>query len=299
MTDKFMKKTFLRKDLLAAVCGSILLLAACNQGGEISVERYSEDGISYVEYGAYPQSVVDDSKLIAKLKEINETDERGYFSYNGDEYAKVTAKLVESEAKYTFINGEEIKDEEKYYFKVEPIKWKVISETEDDYQLFSDMALDSQRFDDSLNNYKTSEIRSWLNDDFYHFAFNNAESIIRQTSIDNSPASTGYSSNEYACDDTKDRVYLLSYEDVTNADYGFNNDGEDEARKKELTDYARAKGAYMDTSLENYGNCYWWLRSPYSGRSYSSRYVNQNSCVRYISVTYSRGAVCPALKISK
>ena len=299
MTEKFNKNLFSHKSAIAVICWSTLLLTSCNSGGEININKYVEDGVTYVEYGTYPQTVVDDLKLISELKSIDETDESGYLSYNGGEYAKATAELSESESKYYFTNGEEITNKKVYYFKVEPIKWKVISETEDDFQLFSEKALDSQRYDEALNNYKTSEIRSWLNDEFYHLAFDNVDSIIKKTNVDNSPASTGYSSNEYACDNMNDRVYLLSYLDVTNADYGFSDGTSDEVRKKELTDYARVKGAYMDTSLEDYGNCYWWLRSPYSGRSYSSRYVNQKSYVNYISVTYSKGAVCPALTISK
>lgn len=62
--------------------------------------------------------------------------------------------------------------------------------------------------------------------------------------MDNSGESTGYTGNQYACEDTQDKVYLLSYKDICNEDYGF-------------TDTA-SRIAYDAAGKANW----YWLRSP-------------------------------------
>ena len=74
------------------------------------------------------------------------------------------------------------------------------------------------------NNYKYSDIRKWLNNDFLQQAFYYDSSLIQTVNVDNSVESTGDSSNPYACEDTQDKVYLLSCKDIRNKDYGFTDD---------------------------------------------------------------------------
>ena len=142
-----------------------------------------------------------------------------------------------------------------YYFKVEPIKWKILSVNGIEYQLMTDLIIDCQQFNSSsstrtidgktvyANNYEYSDIRKWLNEDFYNKAFTKVlESYINTTFVDNSLASTKDSSNPYTCNDTYDKVYLLSYKDITNSGYGFSSSlyTYDKSRQKQLTDYAKA-----------------------------------------------------------
>jgi hypothetical protein len=135
----------------------------------------------------------------------------------------------------------------------------------------ADLVLDSQDYHYSFaertidgstvyaNNYKESHIRSWLKDNFYNTAFTAAEKArIQTTTVDNSVASTGYDSNAYACENTSDKVFLLSYSETTNASYGLSTTT---ARQLKPSAYAQSQGVYTDTSN---GNSYWWLRSPYS-----------------------------------
>ena len=168
-----------------------------------------------------------------------------------------------------------------YYFKVEPIKWKILSVNGIEYQLMTDLIIDCQQFNSSsstrtidgktvyANNYEYSDIRKWLNDDFYNKAFTKVlESYINTTFVDNSLASTKDSSNPYTCNDTYDKVYLLSTKDITNSGYGFIND---KSRQKQLTDYAKAMGCDMYTGAAYYNNGWFWLRSPFS-------YFDNNAC---------------------
>ena len=122
--------------------------------------------------------------------------------------------------------------------------------------------------------------------------------------MDNSAASTGSSRNPYACEDTSDKVFLISYKEVTNPDYGFASSGGsyDTARRKTVSDYARATGAAMSKNSPYYGNGWWWLRSPYGsygdssarGVYYDGYADNYGS---YDDVNYVRYGVVPALQI--
>ena len=84
--------------------------------------------------------------------------------------------------------------------------------------------------------------------------------MVLTTTVDNSAESTGQSSNPYVCEDTEDKLFLLSYKEVTNADYGLSKSSN---RKMLTSDYARANGVLMSTSTDYYGNASWWLRSPH------------------------------------
>ena len=82
------------------------------------------------------------------------------------------------------------------------------------------------------NNYKYSTIREWLNEAFYNTAFtDNEKELIQTTTVDNTAKSTNpdtfttefnNGTNEYACSNTQDKVFLLSEQEATSSMYGFN-----------------------------------------------------------------------------
>ena len=117
--------------------------------------------------------------------------------------------------------------------------------------------------------------------------------------VDNSAASTGYSSNPYACEDTRDKIFLLSFKEVTNSAYGFASSGstDDTARRMTVSDYARATGAYMSTSSSYYGNGYWWLRSPNYYSANGARGVRYDGLAGNYNVFNDYYGVVPALQI--
>ena len=172
----------------------------------------------------------------------------------------------------------------------------------------ADLVLDSQDYHYSeaertiggstvyANNYKESHIRSWLNDNFYNTAFTTEEKArIKTTTVDNSVASTGYSPNQYACANTSDKVFLLSYAEATSATYGLGL-GTATARQLKPSAYAQSQGVYTDTSI---GNSYWWLRSPASYRADLARGVYYAGIVSILgSVFITDRGVVPALWIS-
>lgn len=159
--------------------------------------------------------------------------------------------------------------------------------------------LDSQDFDYTsksktidgkiieINNYEYSRIRSWLNDTFYNTAFNELEQkIILNTMVDNSAASTKDLKNIYACNNTNDKIYLLSNKEAL-LYFDSNLD-----RSKQGTDYAESQGLWV------YIYACWWLRSPFSRYNGSSLCVDFGGVVRNnYTVKYTSTGILPALKI--
>ena len=273
-------------------------------------EIYEVDGKKYVNYGSYPQTHVSDSALLEELNKLTATNERGYYEYNGKEYARITAKPASTNYSdkygntvyYTYSDGLRLYNNKTEWFIVEPIKWRVLKENDGSVKVVSAMILDRSCYyvdsyyrnidgvDIAPNNYKHSTLREFLNNGFYNAAFTTAQqNAILITDVDNSASTTGNSSNTYACENTQDKVFALSYSEAVNSSY-FADYTE---RRLKLTDYAIAKGV----SFSNDYVVWWWLRSP--NRSYANfaYFVDGDGC-SFIDVDYSYGGVVPALQIS-
>ena len=215
------------------------------------------------------------------------------------------------ETGYKFINGSTIQSHQTYYFKVEPIKWRVLEEADGTYTLLSEYIIDKQVFYTSsdnrtignqtiyANNYEHSTIREWLNNAFYNKAFSTPEKgSILTTLVDNSASTTESSTNPYFSNNTMDKVYLLSYQEAISSTYGFSTDASfSSTRRAVTTDYARAVGAYMSTSTSYYGNGYWCLRSPSDFSSSYALGVDDDGCIDSYYVISSNKGARPAIKI--
>ena len=156
------------------------------------------------------------------------------------------------------------------YYKVEPIKWRVVT---DNYNstgkklLLAEKAIFYMLWDSYSKNYKNSDVRAWLNGDFINAAFTSEEqSKIPATDVDNSADSTTdvggniARATSAACDNTNDQIFLLSVYEATMTAYGFATyDYNDNARKRAPTDFTLASGAQ---SVKWHDPIGWWLRSP-------------------------------------
>ena len=150
---------------------------------------------------------------------------------------------------------------------VQDIEWRVLAVKNGRVLAISRYGLDARRFDDDSNVWNSSEIRGWLNGEFYNSSFNNAEKGVIASS---DPGKVFLLSKDEA------EGYLSSYED----------------RKCAPTGYARANGA-----REKDGGCWWWLRSPDPDSS-SVCYVYYDGRIRYFGVDDSRGSARSALWIN-
>ena len=192
--------------------------------------------------------------------------------------------------------------------KKDPIKWRVLSVDGNDAFLIADCNLDCQQYNttDRSVTWENSTIRSWLNG--YNKDYNaNRIDYGSDNFIDKAFTSVEKEEINWVMvvnNDTKDKVFLLSIEEVTNQDYGFSSDSDeyDNARCKKTTTYAEAKGAYADSYMEEYEynkNGFWWLRSP-DHDTYGAALVTYCGCVSKsgISVANIDCAVCPALHLN-
>lgn len=271
-------------------CGTLgNILKSCNPiDPDDPVENYTREG-NIVYFGSYPQTKVTNTDVIDELNVLagalptsydfqDWTSYEYYISGNIADYMWYVDVELDGE-KYRGVYFTEYRpynvsyyDSSKYnnqydhgyyknityWFKYEPISWTILDESEG--FLLCNMMIDSQQYDRYVNNYEYSQIRDWLNDDFYNTAFSESQmEIIKTTTVDNSASSTSYEENEnpFACNDTQDKVFLLSrWESV----YSLLNLDSD-AKRRRPTDYARSQGIFAD---------YWSLRSPCDDSEWNS-----------------------------
>ena len=254
-------------------------------------EYYEREG-NIIYLGEYPQTLKASSVTVSDTP-----NSKGYFLGSDNEYyAKVVATPYESG--YKFSTDATVTSGTEYYFKVEPLKWRVLSEKDGNALIFCESIIDNRCYDSDSNNYEQSDIRAWLNGEFYNLAFSeNEKKLIQTVPVSNSLATTGYSANSNVCADTNDKVYLLSYQDVINNDYGF----DDDTRVKSVSDYAKAHGAWVSKSnmTGHSGNGMWMLRSPNDTYTHFIRECNYNGEVTDggTHVNSSFYGVVPALTI--
>lgn len=208
-----------------------------------------------------------------------------------------------------------------YWFRFEPLTWRVLDPS--DGYVLSEVAIDAQAYqnlhytymkyvsgqyidfyynstsrENYGNDYATSSIREWLNDDFINTAFTDSEQEnIKITELDN--RCMNEETPEYDSETTFDKVFLPSYFEIINAEYGFDADDTScEARKRITSDYARIQGA--EIGRRNYfpaGFAFWMLRSP--GRD-SMRYGGVDNDGEIVDTGYMSSvsaSVCPAIRL--
>lgn len=285
----------------------------------------SADGKT-VYFGSYPATQVTDDSVISALTRIagnplssDKWNSYGYYiggeaqdfmryadiQYNSVKYRGVHFTsyrpyytTIESSEQRSYQDNNGYAVDTIYWFAYETLSWRVLSKTDGTALLVSDSIIDSREYypqskgtnGNAANNYAMSAVRSFLNDSFYNTAFSDKQKTnIVSTEVDNGASSTGFDSNKYAVQNTTDNVFLLSYADVVNAEYGFNTD---ENRKLDATDYAKAQGLRTD------GGARWWLRSPNNRYDFYARYVDGYGYAEYNQYVYwSHLGIVPALTI--
>ena len=245
------------------------------------------------------------------------------FTYNGTKYRAVTfSQYRPYRTSAVFSSGNSYQDNNgyttnnTYYFKYESLKWRVLDhstglalcESIIDSQAYSDTAYSYERdpygytayWNDAAhthyaNDYATSSIRAWLNDDFYNTAFSSSQKASILTSeLDNKAYSTSYS--EYDSETTYDKVFLLSWSEMQNTAYGFTaNTRSSSTRQAKGTDYAKCQGLWVGSSNEY---SIQRLRSAGGGSDYACVVVSDGNLDYDWDVRHTYYGVRPAIKIS-
>lgn len=166
-------------------------------------------------------------------------------------------------------------------FNIDPIKWRVLENTDGKLFLFSDWILEVEKFNTNANGYTywyNCSLREWLNgdsdDSFINTAFSASEQHVIMTTDVINPYNpiTGGTCGE----DTQDKIYLLNIQEATNPDYGFDGDyqAEDSNRLGLKTDYVNSGGRNNAQQMGSAATGDWWLRSmTYSGQLNKAIYV--------------------------
>ena len=133
-----------------------------------------------------------------------------------------------------------------------PIEWIVMKNEGNQVLLLSKYVLDAKPYNKELKavTWETSDIRQWLNNEFYTTAFNKAEKAKIQTSLTKNEDNSKYGTS--GGNDTEDKVFLLSEKE---AETLFSNDEEKIAK---ATEYAEKSVVYVNEEKA----VLWWLRSP-------------------------------------
>lgn len=224
----------------------------------------------FISYGMFPQTVVNDADLITALSALEAPEENGWYLYNDEYYAKLEDAHPNGDT-VPFGNGDIVVRGATYWFKVETIRWKVLKDDQylNSYFTVSEQILDRIAYHSSkdertidgetvyANNYKHSDIRAYLNGDFYRNSFAKGKKYLAVTSVDN------LIDNDYGCPNTEDKIYLLSRYELQRDPFPSSNSGDLSKRYATVTDYAKARGAalyYAGSSATNSGM--YWTRSP-------------------------------------
>lgn len=267
----------------------------------VDTVEINEKAYEIVTFGSWPQALIEDGVQITE-----ETKDAGYFTsyYKGDDGEW-----------YAELNGS--------YFKVMPIRWRILTK---DYNgnklllaensliniLFYDVPSKSVRKigEEELlpSNYEYSKIRAFLTGipydnegtsssifdgcGFFQTAFSPKEQeAIVETSIDDGSDSGVV---------LKDMCFLLSRTEATASEYGFNTTANtpDVNRIRHPTDYAVASGTLADSDPEK--GAVWWLRSIGTRNIKYVSQVNVSGGVgNGVAVDYVSSGLVPALCLKK
>lgn len=307
---------------------------------------------TYCLFGDWPQTIKAAEVEVDESQAITMGGATYYLGSDKNYYAK--CKVNAYNLSYTYSDGTAINNGKTQYFKVEPIKWRVLNPdvTSGNKILLAEKALtanvpyygshNERTLNETTiysNNYKYSNIRAYLNGKanqfvtdggiasaydvdwtgkgFFQTAFTvAAQGLIVDTQVDNGATSTNPASNaelwnggtnNYACGETDDKIFLLSEKEVTASDYGFaeynvyvgdSNGTTESCRIRKATDYAIANYAFLniyDATL----NVSWWLRSPAWRYNYRAYYGGSEGNVSdSIDVDDENISIVPALSIS-
>ena len=304
--------------LIIGLIVTIFILTSC-ENPKLGINIYEENGKQYIVYGKYPQSLVTDKELIEKLSNITEENSQGYIEYNNVEYKKI--KATPHVTTKCFKNEEPIVSGETYFFKVEPIKWRVLETLEGSYKVISEVLLDVidfytpleneqyRKIDDKLimaSYYEYSNIRAWLNG--YNGEEYNVKNYINIGFLD-----LAFSKQEesqlremefnykiYGKEDnvTNDKVAIPSTDDMINTKYGFINEfkAPDLMRVIEPTDYSICRGAAILKRANGFSATYWLNSFTRSSGTYAYL-VSNDGMIPFARTQYEYVGVRPLIQI--
>ena len=232
----------------------------------IENKNYSKAIDLFSELGDYKDS----KKQIEKIL----TDNPVYKFYKANIGDIITLGNYEQDANLQ--NGKEI------------IEWKIITIKNNRVLLLSKYCIEYLQYhsEDIAMTWEQSDLRDWLNNNFYNQSFSNNEKSLILEVLNETPDYNDLRFVEGG-NNTYDKVFLLSAKEVNQ--YTTKNE-----RKTVATPYVKQKGIYV---RDNDGNSPWCLRSPGAFENYVA-YVNWTGDINYApNFVYHYQGVRPAVWI--
>ena len=192
-----------------------------------------------------------------------------------------------------------------HYFRIQPIRWRVLDIQENMAMLLADRMPDSVPFhaEDAETTWSRSTLRSWLNGygaeandpgiDYTGIGLIDRAFTEKEREAIIPVHCTNAPNRDYGTDsgkDTEDFLFILSNEEVFEGKYagryGFqdNRDYDDPAKRFTSTLYAKCMGAWWSPVGDYAGNSFWFMRT----NGYTPRSVTYVCDFGYI---YSRGTL--------
>lgn len=169
----------------------------------------------------------------------------------------------------------------------EPIEWMVLDRRGDQVLLLSRYGLDAQPYHQTSTavNWSNSDIRRWLQNEFYNEAFTAEEQAMIATTQNATPINSNNAGSPGP--NTYDKVFLLSSTEATNYLPS------PESRMVKATSYALMRGAGTNYSQ----NSFWWVRSYADGSRRKVLMVNSQGNVYASYMNDYEAVVRPAIWI--
>ncbi len=235
---------------LAAVIVSVTACFAAACTAKVDFDKkieYYNDG-TYLLMGRYPRSEADE--VVSAILEKNFND--GTLAKNGDKYVYENNRYARVVVKNDYVGTDS--DDESFFlytqyeigsvhwFLVEDIKWRLMAVQNKYAMLMTDELIATKAFSDEEVEkgwlWENSNLRAWLNDEFFYEAFDEKE---RKT-IATGETYCDYISNpgriRYPRETVKDKVRVPRWREIREPQL-FRNDDD---RMATVTDYATATG---------------------------------------------------------
>ena len=289
-------------------------------------------------FGWYPQMLVSRSALAAELTKIS--GGKNVAVKDGKVYRSLTVNEPTVPGGGYFALLYDYNYGETYWFECQPIEWLVLENAADGVLLLAKDVLDTHVFNTAVrsdNTWENSDVRAWLNGAFMDTAFSPAEkAFILSTPLTNedNPVHGSYNGvpSAYKGDvvngvpyqgtesgnDTIDRVFLPSFNEITNKAYGFNANcnqygdfgefvgyyeyGEASGRQADATDYARCHGIWANQPEEDdpnlLGHYRYWLRTAGYENGYAAGVLEDGRVSTGWPVNYNILGIRPMIRVS-
>lgn len=276
------------KEPVFAVTQAELANPAPNESTHVSGTH--ETTYHYIYFGYYPQKELIGNEITDEIRKAA-YDSNGDAVINGRKYRRLTWEMKSVTGTVNQISREnwnQYSDNGFRYFEYEPIKWQILNNDGKKLFLFSDQCLDQQSlhsWSDYESTWESLQLRKWLNYDgtkeldlpkyykskgFMDFAFSKEEQNKIQMTYVEQDANPKYTNSDGSPrkngENTYDKIFLLSYSEISSKQYGFCNNCNNSkryecfTRRKQGTDYAIALGRFSKENLE-YPIGGYWLRT--------------------------------------